>query len=48
MYLKIYKKLEYENMSSNFYECLLWCETKATISKFYKKKLYQVSCDGYN
>ena len=46
MYLKIYKKLEYENMSSNFYECLLWCETKATISKFYKKKLYQVSCDG--
>ena len=23
MYLKIYKKLEYENMSSNFYECLV-------------------------
>merc|ERR1712198_141702 len=41
MYLRLYQKLEYENLSSNFYESLLYSETKYTISKFFKKKLYQ-------
>ena len=38
---RLYHKLEYENLSSNFYESLLYSETKYTISKFFKKKLYQ-------
>lgn len=41
LYQKIYEKLEWENLSDQFYRFLQASSDRVAVSRFFKKKLYQ-------